>query len=196
VSAFAAEAALVVTCRSARSPLPSITARPSAAEKARFTRLADAAGMSESALALVAIRAVLDPDGKTSQEAVTEAQPEASTDRITIRLRPGDGAAIARRAAQRGMKASTYLAALARAHLRANPPLPASELAALKQSVIVLAALGRVLVETSRNPALVGTEREDLRQQLSRTRTAVAALERHTHDLARTALISWETRSE
>jgi hypothetical protein len=185
-----------MTCRSLRSPLPSITARPSAAEKARFARLADAAGMSESALALMAIRAVLDPDGKTSQEAVAAAEREASTDRITIRLRPGDGAAIARRAAQRGMKASTYLAALARAHLRANPPLPASELAALKQSIIVLAALGRVLVETSRNPALVGTEREDLRQQLSRTRTAVAALERHTHDLARAALISWETRSE
>jgi hypothetical protein len=185
-----------MTCRSLRSPLPSITARPCAAEKARFARLADAAGMSESALALMAIRAVLDPDGKTSQEAVAAAERETSTDRITIRLRPGDGAAIARRAAQRGMKASTYLAALARAHLRENPPLPASELAALKQSIIVLAALGRVLVETSRNPALVGTEREDLRQQLSRTRTAVAALERHTHDLARAALISWETRSE
>jgi hypothetical protein len=123
VSAFAAEAAFIMTCRSARSPLPSITARPSAAEKARFARLADAAGMSESALALVAIRAVLDPDGKTSQEAVAAAEREALTDRITIRLRPGDGAAIARRAAQRGMKASTYLAALARAHLRANPQI-------------------------------------------------------------------------
>jgi len=102
----------------------------------------------------------------------------------------------ARRAAQRGMKASTYLAALARAHLRANPPLPASELAALKQSIIVLAALGRVLVETSRNPALAGPETQGLRQQLSRTRAAVEALERHTHELARAALISWETRSE
>ena len=111
-------------------------------------------------------------------------------------MRPGDGAAIARRAAQRGMKASTYLAALARAHLRANPPLPATELAALKQSIIVLAGLGRLLVETSRNPAWPAPEREDLRQQLSRTRTAVGALERHTHDLARAALISWETRSE
>ena len=45
-------------------------------------------------------------------------------------------------------------------------------------------------------PALTGPEREDLRQQLSRTRAAVAALERHTHDLARAALISWETRSD
>jgi hypothetical protein len=128
VSAFAAKAALVMTCRSARTPLPSITARPSAAEKARFARLADAAGMSESALALVPIRAVFDPDGKTSHEALAAGMREASTDRITIRLRPDDGSEIGRRAAQRGMKPSTYLAALARAHLRTNPPLPASEL--------------------------------------------------------------------
>ncbi len=49
-----------------------------------------------------------------------------------------DRAAIARRAADRGMKASTYLAALARAHVRANPPIPAPELAALKESVAAL----------------------------------------------------------
>ena len=61
------------------------------------------------------------------------------TDRITIRLRPGDHQVIARRAAQRAMKASSYLAALVRAHVAANPPLAATELAALKQSVVVLA---------------------------------------------------------
>jgi hypothetical protein len=152
--------------------------------------------MSESALALKAIRAVLDPDGETLHKSAAAAERGPSTDRITIRLRPGDGAAIAGRAAQRGMKASTYLAALARAHLRANPPLPSSELAALKQSILVLAGLGRLLVETTRSPAaLGGPEREGLRQQLSRTRAAVAALEQRTHDLARAALISWETRS-
>jgi hypothetical protein len=193
VSAVAAEAGFVMTYRSARSVLPSITTRPSAAEKARFAALADRAGMSESALALMAIRSVLDPEGKAP---TAVAEIGSATDRITIRLRPGDGAAIARRAAQRGMKASTYLAALARAHVGANPPLPATELAALKQSIGVLAGLGRLLAQTVRSPALTGPEREDLRQQLSRTRAAVAALERHTHDLARAALISWETRSD
>src|SRR2546425_11341110 len=74
----------------------------------------------------------------------------AATDRITIRLRPGDGEAITRRAAQRGMKASTYLAALVRAHVGVNPPLAASELVALKRSVIVLAALGRLLARRLR----------------------------------------------
>jgi hypothetical protein len=196
VSAFAAEAAYVMTCRSARSPLPSITARPSAAEKARFAWLAERAGMSESALALMAIRTVLDPDGKVPPTATAAAETGAATDRITIRLRPGDGAAIALRAAQRGMKASTYLAALARAHVWVNPPLAATELATLKQSIVVLAGLGQLLARMARNPALAGAGLEDLRQILGRTRAAVAALEQRTHDLARVALISWESRSD
>jgi hypothetical protein len=184
-----------MTCRSARSSLPSITARPSPDEKDRFATLARARGLSESALALAAIRAAIATDSGSLDPYAT-APRTVATDRITIRLRPGDGLAIARRATQRRMKASTYLAALARAHLRANPPLPASEIAALKQSIIVLAGFGRLLVETARNRALAGAEREDLRQQLSRTRAAVGALEQHTHDLVRAALISWETRSE
>lgn len=195
MSAFAAEAAFIVTCRSAKSPLPSITARPSAAEKARFTWLAERAGMSESALALMAIRAVLSPDGKAPAVTTSPTDTAVATDRITIRLRPGDGEAIARRAAQRGMKASTYLAALTRAHVGNNPPLAASELAALKQSIVVLATLGRLLAQTARNPALAGVGLEELRQNLSRARGAVAALEQHTHDLAMAALISWESRS-
>lgn len=194
MSAFAAEAAFVMTCRS--SPLPSITARPSAPEKARFTWLAERAGMSESALALMAIRSVLDPEGKAPTRVTAAVETGAAIDRITIRLRPGDGAVIARRAAQRGMKASTYLAALARAHVGVNPPLAATELATLKQSIVVLAGLGRLLAQTPRNSALTGAGLEDLRQNLSRTRTAIAALEQRTHDLARAALVSWESRSD
>src|SRR5882762_3102835 len=103
-----------MSCRATES-LPSITARPSPAEKARFAQLAERAGMSESALALVAIRTLINPDGKTPQATfgATKSERIRATDRITIRLRPGDGAAITRRAAERGMKASTYLAALA-----------------------------------------------------------------------------------
>ncbi len=94
------------------------------------------------------------------------------------------------------MKPSAYLAALVRAHVALNPPLPARELAALKQSVGVLAGLGTLLAQTARNPALDGLEREELRRKLSRTRAAVSALEQRTHDLARAALISWESHSD
>src|ERR1700733_10487258 len=181
-----------MTCRSARSTLPSITARPSAAEKARFATLAAASGVSESALAMIAIRKVLDPDAAPLCGSVSASARGAATDRITIRLRPGDGESIARRAAQRGMKPSAYVAALVRAHVAVNPPLASKEIAELKHSVVVLSDLGTLLAQTAHNPALGGPRLEELRQNISRTRAAVAALEQRTHDLVRTALISWE----
>lgn len=191
MSALAAEMASDMTCRPAKSSLPSITARPSAAEKARFSTLATASGLSESTLAMIAIRKVLDPDAAPLRESVLAPARGPATDRITIRLRPGDGESIARRAAQRGMKPSTYLAALVRAHVAVNPPLTANELAALKQSVAALAGVGRLLAQAVRLPSSPGIAREELQ----RTRAAVAALEQRTHDLARVALISWESRS-
>jgi hypothetical protein len=128
-----------MSCRSFRSPLPSITIRVSEDEKDWFATLARSRGLSESALALSVIRSVKD-SGKLDPYATGPRTP--ATDRITIRLRPGDGEAIGRRALERGMKPSAYLAALARAHLAVNPPLAAKELAALKQSIVLLAGLG------------------------------------------------------
>lgn len=180
---------------STRSSSPSITARPSRDEKERFAQVAHSRGLSESALALSAIRAVIQGDSGHSDASATSTRAPA-TDRITIRLRPGDGQAIARRAARRRMKSSGYIAALVRAHVAANAPIAANELAALKTSVVVLAGLGTLLAQTARNPALGGQSLEDLRQNISRTRAAVVALEKATHDMVRTALISWETRSD
>lgn len=195
MSAFAASRASRMTCRSPKASPPSITVRPSPAEKARFARLADAAGISEAALALKAIRAVLPSDNYAGSDSATVAEHPPSTDRITVRLRPGDAAALARRAAHRGMKASTYLAALARAHIAANPPLTVAELAALKTSVFVLSGLGRALFQASRAAVSGAPDEGQLRKQLGELHAAVAALERHTHDLARASLMSWESRS-
>jgi hypothetical protein len=94
------------------------------------------------------------------------------------------------------MKPSAYVAALVRAHLAANPPLAASELAALKKSIVVLADAGTLLAQTARNPGLSGPALEDVRQLLHRTRTALAALEQRTHEFTQRALISWETRRD
>ncbi len=178
--------------RFAISSLPSITVRLSAEEKARFAALARTRGLSESALALSAIRSMVGT-GEPDRQLVDPQEP--AKDRITIRLRPGDGNAIARRAAPRGMKPSGYLAALVRGHVAANPPVTANELSALKIGISVLAGLGTVLSQTARNPALGATGLEALRLDISRTRAAVAELEQRTHDLVRTALISWESRS-
>ena len=192
MSAFAADRADRMSCRSARSPLASITVRVAAHEKEWFATLARSRGVSESTLALSVIRSIAD-SGCFDPYATSPRTP--ATDRITIRLRPGDGQAIAGRASERGMKPSAYLAALVRAHVGVNPPLAANEVAALKHSIVVLAGLGTLLAQTIRNPALSDPGLEDLRQNISRARTAVAALEQRTHDLVRRALISWESRS-
>jgi hypothetical protein len=87
-----------MSCRSTRSSLPSITVRVSANEKNWFATLARSRGLSESALALSAIRSVKDL-GSLDPYAAGPRSP--ATDRITIRLRPGDGQAIARRASEK-----------------------------------------------------------------------------------------------
>jgi hypothetical protein len=87
------------------------------------------------------------------------------------------------------MKPSTYVAALVRGHLRANPPLPAQELTALKQSVAALADVSRMLRHLSESrPA--GSHSE----ALTLTRRAVKELEYRTQDLAKASLMSWESR--
>ena len=196
MSAFAADRHIShMSERIAKPSLPSITARPSATEKSRFRELASRAGMSESALALVAIRTLLDPHGKQPQATTAAMERLAATDRVTIRLRPGDGAVITQRAAARGMKVSAYLAALVRAHVQANPPLPTAELAALRKSLAILAGLGHVFAHVARAPVLTGVDYEALRKDITQVRIALGSLEQQTHDLAKAALIAWESRS-
>lgn len=85
----------------ATSPIPTISARPSPDERARFVELAASLGVSESALALTA-------------------------------------------------KPSAYIAALVRAHVSCNPPLPTNEVALFKQGIVVLSRLGGADLSRSR----------------------------------------------
>jgi len=85
---------------------------------------------------------------------------------------------------------------LVRAHLMVNPPLPAAELAALKDSVEVLAGLGHALAHVARGSVLTDVDHEALRKEISHVRIVLARLEQQTHDLAKAALIAWESHSE
>lgn len=177
-------------------PSPSITVRPSPEEKARFRLIARHIGLSESALALRAIRFLLDRD-----EQWLARQPDlkwshvAASDRITIRLRPGDGQEVIRRATERGMKPATYISALIRAHITANPPLPTAEVNALKTSIVVLTNLGTILAGTSRGSTPSEPRGKVYAEVILRTRDEIATLERRIVDLTKAALIAWETRS-
>lgn len=176
------------------SRAPSITARPTPDEKRRFAEIATRIGISESTLALIAIRAFLDSNNASVSAPAPDVGNRAATDRITIRLRPGDGQAINQRAARRGMKSSTYLAALVRAHIAANPPLTVEELSILKQGVAVLAKLGRAINHTAQYLTQGDPVPPGLQQELALTREVVAALEQRTCHLARSALMTWESR--
>jgi hypothetical protein len=184
-----------VTHGAAHSQFPSVTARPTRNEKEKFAAFAASRGISESKLALIAIRALLDSNSP-SPPGMPPPIEEPATDRITIRLRPGDRHVVAARAGQRGMKSSAYIAALVRSHVGENPPLSATELIALKRSVATLAGLGRLLVQISRTPASAGETAAELRQEVSSLHGAVATLERNAHDFIRAALISWESRND
>jgi hypothetical protein len=177
-----------------RSQRSSITARPMPEEKRRFAALAASRGISEAALALVAIRAVLESNGVAVPRSVVADRDAPAADRITIRLRPGDRRAIAERARRRGMKDATYIAALVRSHIATNPPLPADELAAFKQAVSILVVVGRLLARYSRGSTLSPESLAALRSDLSRTRAVVAEVESRMHAFASAALASWESR--
>ena len=175
-----------------KATAPSITARPTPQEKRSFAEVAAKLRVSESTLALIAIRTMLNSD-------VSDLPPRASSsnpavDRITIRLRPGDRLAIRNRAAERRMKDSAYIAALVRGHVAANPPLATHELAVFKAAVSVLAAFSRLLARTAREAAQAGVLTRDLQQDLSCTRALVADVERRMHEFARAALVTWESR--
>jgi hypothetical protein len=175
-----------------RSTAPSITVRPTPQEKRLFAAVAAQRQMSESALALIAIRALLDSQSPDLPPSASSSGP--AMDRITIRLRPGDRLAIRHRAAERRMKDSAYIAALVRGHVAANPPLATHELAAFKAAASVLTAFGRLLARTAREAARRGVLSRDLQQDLRRTRALVSDVERRMHEFAQAALVTWESR--
>lgn len=170
----------------------SITARPTPDEKEHFAYLAASRGILEWQLALLAIRVLIDSSPTTSRALAHHAHV-AATDRITVRLRPGDGKAIAVRAERRGLKPSAYIAALIRAHVSANPPLAADELQALKEAIAQLTAVNRVLLQVAQAALATGELSNSLRQELGKERTVVGLLESRVHDLVQKSLISWET---
>jgi len=174
------------------APVPSITARPSREEKERFAELAAKTGLSESALAVIAIRRLLASEDMDPRLPSCDTKAPA-TDRITIRLRPGDAGAIAERAARKGIKASMYLAGLIRAHVFRSPPLAPQELAALKDVVVVLTSVRQHLARLTQELRATGRVPEGIAEHLRQTRHVVDEAESIACALARAALRSWES---
>jgi len=170
---------------------PLIAARTSSERKAQFAALAASRGLSESALLTAVVDAVLGRNPVTNSSDADSADRSPSSDRITLRLRPGDRALLDARAAQRGMKPATYLVALVRAHVRCSAPLPAAELNALKLAVAELSSLARHLHRMTGfdDPP---DSNVALGQHLCEVTARVEDARRLVADVVRTNLMSWE----
>ena len=169
----------------------SITAWPTREQKAGFAALALSRGLSESKLLGLLIDSVLERNTVDAARDVRQREVE-ERDRITLRLRPGDGQWLRLLAERRGMKYTTYAAALIRAHVRANPPMPIEELARLERSLAELSAIGRRLNQ------IAGAVREGkgvdsgLREELAAIFPAVEELRQTLREVVKANRISWE----
>ena len=170
----------------------SITAWLTRDQKAGFTALALRRGLSESKLLGLLIDSVLERNPANAARDVRQREAEEG-DRITLRLRPGDGQGLRVRAQQRGMKYTTYAAALIRAHLRLDPPMPLEELARLERSLAEISAIGRRINQ------IAGAVREGqgvdpgLRMDLVAVLRAVEELRRVLREMVKANRISWES---
>jgi hypothetical protein len=173
------------------SPRSSITAWPGPERKARFAALAASRGLSQSRLLGLVIDAVLTRN-RVDAAAVDEQRVGAGQrDRVTLRLRPGDGKLLRLRAQSRGMNYTTYAAALIRAHLRASPPLPLAELVQLERSLAEVSAMAADLRLLGRPRQ--GEENRAGDIELSVIVPAVERLLRQMRELVRANVLSWET---
>jgi hypothetical protein len=163
----------------------SITAWPTRDQKAGFAALALSRGLSESKLLGLLIDSVLERNAV--HEAGDERHREAEEgDRITLRLRPGDGRCLRLRAQRRGMKYTTYAAALIRAHVRLDPPMPLEELARIERGLAEISAIGGAVRE--------GQCLDSLRVELAAVLPAVAELRQALREVVKVNRISWESR--
>jgi hypothetical protein len=134
--------------------------------KARFRALAAGYGLTESALLKTLIDRAIEARPPAVGEESMAVRDAARGERLYVRLYRDDRQLLAERAAARGMPSATYLAVLARAHLRHLNPLPEIERKLFAQGVATVSAIGRNLNQIARRvnqgEAPNGPSRHDL----------------------------------
>jgi hypothetical protein len=169
---------------------PLLAARITPEKKARFAALAASRGMTESGLLTRLVDQVLDWNPEPVAPAAAGNGAQVS-DRMTLRLRPGDSKRIRARACERRMKPAGYLAALIRSHVRRDPPMPSRELDELKLAVSQLSAVERRLNHLSVN---VGPQPSSgLLEELRETVRRVEHVREQVFEVVRINVMSWET---
>jgi uncharacterized protein (DUF1778 family) len=167
--------------------------RVSADIKRLVRRAAGEQLLTESVWLRRTVLGVLSSSAESSVDVASVASvAEPRSARLYVRLRTDDQLLLQERAAARGLRASTYLSVLARAHLRNLPPLPKEELLALKKATSELAALGRSVNQIARAANQDGRTGGMVRDELRAILRVCEALRDHTKALIRTNLVSWQ----
>jgi hypothetical protein len=179
-----------------------VKARVSSEMKSQVTALAEQELLTEAAwLKRLIIRELRAATGAGSSDSVDgirspreSAQgPNADVKRVYVRLCPEDWLLLEARAAARGLRLATYLAVLARSHLRSLTPLPKDEYLALMRSIAELSAIGRNINQIA-HAANGGRPIPDSVQSEFRAMLKICvALRDNTKALLRANLVSWRT---
>ena len=160
----------------------------------RVRGLAVQRGISVSSLLAELLNGALEEaDGPETPDAVAY---DVRPDRVAIRLRPGDVKAIRGLAELRRMKPSTYIAALVRAHLIEDPPLPTAELAVLERAAAEVGAIGRNLNQIARAVNSGSTVPAATASIIGRSIEAVEGVRAAAKAYIRVAIASWEAPLE
>jgi len=165
-------------------------------KKVQFALLAQQQGLSESALLKRLVYAAVVASSVVQSEVIEPIEPIPATGKISVRLRPEDLSMLRERATARSVPTGTYVSFLIRSHLRSLAPLLAPELAALKNSLAELGAIGRNLNQIAhalnRGEHPHGPNRADLHALLR----ALGGLREHTKALITGNLESWNLGHE
>jgi predicted DNA binding CopG/RHH family protein len=135
-----------------------LTVRLPAADRARLKALARRHGLTESALLKRLIERAIEPVALPPALTPQGVQDAPRTDRLYVRLYADDRQLLAERAAARGMASATYLAVLARAHLRNLSPLPDAEMKKFSECVLVFGAILRNLRVIANHLGAIGSQ--------------------------------------
>jgi hypothetical protein len=119
--------------------------------------------------------------------------PRNGVKRVYVRFCPEDWLLLEARAAARGLRPATYLAVLARSHLRALAPLPKDEYLALMRSIAELAAIGRNINQIAHAANGGRPIPESLGAEFGAILKVCQALRDHTKALLKANLVSWRT---
>jgi antitoxin component of RelBE/YafQ-DinJ toxin-antitoxin module len=170
-----------------------INSRVTAETKALLRRVAARRGITEAVL----IRQVLnDVIGAAAVAQLPEPDAAKPRDnRLYVRLAMEDLRLLRERSLARRMTPATYLAVLARAHLRGLTPLPKDELQALKHSVAELGAIGRNLNQLARAAHQGERGSPPGRDEFAAFLKVAEGLRDHIKSLVKANEASWRTRA-